>query len=73
MRRSTSCACSFAHNPVAATIELGERYAGLPVYDLFGGGEFPVVGGDGRITLTLATQSFYWLHLGQPGYQPPHV
>ena len=41
--------------------------------DLFGGGEFPAVDADGRVTLTLATQSFYWLHLGETGYQPAHL
>jgi maltose alpha-D-glucosyltransferase/alpha-amylase len=61
------CVFSFAHNPVAATIDLGDELAGSAVYDLFGGGEFPSVAADGSLTLTLATQSFYWLHLADPG------
>lgn len=66
------CVFSFAHNPVSTTIDLGTDRAGSPVYDLFGGGEFPTVSADGKLTLTLATQSFYWLHLGETGYQPTH-
>jgi maltose alpha-D-glucosyltransferase/alpha-amylase len=54
------------------TIDLGAERAGSPVFDLFGGGEFPTVGPDGQLTLTLATQSFYWLHLGETGFQATH-
>lgn len=60
---SVLCVFSFSHNPVAARVEV-EGYAGATVFDLFGGGEFPMVGEDGTLTLTLGTQSFYWLHLG---------
>jgi maltose alpha-D-glucosyltransferase/alpha-amylase len=63
------CVFSFSHNPVSATIEVGEP--GSALYDLFGGGEFPSIGDDGQVTLTLATQSFYWLHVGEVRYQPP--
>jgi len=62
------CVFSFSHNPVSATIEVGEP--GSALYDLFGGGEFPSIGDDGTVTLTLATQSFYWLHVGEVRYQP---
>jgi len=59
------CVFSFSHNPVAVSIELtGDE--GVTPYDLFGGGAFPAVGDDGILTLTMATQSFYWLHLGEP-------
>ena len=59
------CVFSFSHNPVAVSIELtGDE--GVTPYDLFGGGAFPTVGDDGILTLTMATQSFYWLHLGEP-------
>jgi maltose alpha-D-glucosyltransferase/alpha-amylase len=58
------CVFSFSHNPAAVEIDLGSDNAGAPVYDLFGGGEFPTVGADGKLVLTLATQSFYWLHVG---------
>jgi trehalose synthase len=57
------CVFSFAHNPVAVEIDF-EGWYGSPLTDLFGGGDFPSVGDDGRLTLTLGTQSFYWLHLG---------
>jgi maltose alpha-D-glucosyltransferase/alpha-amylase len=58
------CVFSFAHNPVAVEIDLGD-FTGAALYDLFGGGPFPSVGDDGTLTLTLGTQSFYWLHLGE--------
>jgi maltose alpha-D-glucosyltransferase/alpha-amylase len=57
------CVFSFAHNPVSVTIDVS-GHEGATTFDLFGGGEFPSVGDDGSITLTLGTQSFYWLHLG---------
>jgi maltose alpha-D-glucosyltransferase/alpha-amylase len=41
-----------------------EGWYGAPLRDLFGGADFPAVGDDGRLTLTLGTQSFYWLHIG---------
>jgi maltose alpha-D-glucosyltransferase/alpha-amylase len=59
------CVFSFSHNPVSVSIELTDD-EGVTPYDLFGGGAFPMVGDDGILTLTLATQSFYWLHLGEP-------
>ena len=62
------CVFSFSHNPVAVRIDVGEP--GSALYDLFGGGEFPTIGVDGTVTLTLATQSFYWLHVGQVRSQP---
>jgi len=57
------CVFSFAHNPVSVTISDPEN-PGEVLYDLFGGGEFPPIGDDGSLTLTLGTQSFYWLHVG---------
>jgi maltose alpha-D-glucosyltransferase / alpha-amylase len=59
------CVFSFAINPVSATIH-ASKFAGSALYDLFGGAEFPSIGDDGSITLTLGTQSFYWLHVGTP-------
>jgi maltose alpha-D-glucosyltransferase/alpha-amylase len=61
------CVFSFAHNPVSATIK-ADQFAGSALFDLFGGGEFPTIGEDGSVTLTLGTQSFYWLHVGTPSY-----
>ncbi|MDF1479901.1 maltose alpha-D-glucosyltransferase [Leifsonia sp. H3M29-4] len=61
---SVLCVFSFSHNPVAATIKV-EGHEGATLYDLFGGSQFPSVGEDGSLTLTLGTQSFYWLHLGE--------
>jgi maltose alpha-D-glucosyltransferase/alpha-amylase len=59
------CVFSFAHNPVSVTVEV-DGYAGATTFDLFGGGQFPRVDDEGTVTLTLGTQSFYWLHLGDP-------
>jgi maltose alpha-D-glucosyltransferase/alpha-amylase len=61
------CVFSFSHNPTTARIHLPAEDAGAPVYDLFGGSEFPTITPDNTLTLTLATQSFYWLHIGGPG------
>ena len=58
------CVFSFSHNPVSVEIS-AESLAGAPLFDLFGGGQFPTVGEDGSLTLTLGTQSFYWLHVGE--------
>lgn len=64
---SVLCVFSFSHNPVSVTIQV-EGYAGSTAFDLFGGGQFPSVGEDGSLTLTLGTQSFFWLHLGDPRF-----
>jgi maltose alpha-D-glucosyltransferase/alpha-amylase len=66
------CVFSFAHNPVSVKIELTD-HQGQPTVDLFGGGHFPPVGDDGVLTLTLASQSFYWLHLGEPRMPIPRA
>jgi maltose alpha-D-glucosyltransferase/alpha-amylase len=58
------CVFSFAHNPVSVQVDMSD-YLGETLYDLFGGGQFPDVGEDGTLTLTLGTQSFYWLHIGE--------
>ena len=57
------CVFSFAHNPISVTIR-EESLAGARTIDLFGGGDFPAFSPSGELTLTLGTQSFYWLHLG---------
>lgn len=57
------CVFSFAHNPVAVTIE-SAALANTRLYDLFGGSVFPSFDESGSLTLTMATQSFYWLHCG---------
>jgi maltose alpha-D-glucosyltransferase / alpha-amylase len=56
------CVFSFAQDPVSATITLPD-HAGERLYDLFGGGAFPAVGEDGGVTLSFASQGFYWLHV----------
>jgi maltose alpha-D-glucosyltransferase/alpha-amylase len=62
------CVFSFAHNPVSFTITAPE-HAGATLTDLFGGATFPSIGEDGTVTLTLGTQSFYWLKV-QDAVQP---
>jgi maltose alpha-D-glucosyltransferase/alpha-amylase len=57
------CVFSFAHNPVSVEINTKDL-EGSTLFDLFGGSQFPTVGDDGKLTLTLGTQSFYWLHVG---------
>ncbi|MBX9717689.1 MAG: maltose alpha-D-glucosyltransferase, partial [Microbacteriaceae bacterium] len=63
------CVFSFAHNPVSARIT-ASGLEGAELSDLFGGAPFPVVGADGSVTLTMGTQSFYWLHVGAGGVGP---
>jgi maltose alpha-D-glucosyltransferase / alpha-amylase len=59
------CVFSFSHNPISVTINL-PGFAGAQLTDLFGGARFPTVGADGTVTLTLGTQSFFWLKLTRP-------
>lgn len=61
------CVFNFSQNPVAVKIR-AEQFAGSPLFDLFGGAEFPSFDEDGTVSLTLATQNFYWLHIGTPSY-----
>ena len=58
------CVFSFSHNPVAVTVS-AESIAGASLSDLFGGGQFPAVGEDGSLTLTLGTQDFFWLRVDE--------
>jgi len=60
---SVLCVFSFAHNPVSVEIVV-DGYESATAFDLFGGARFPDIAEDGTVTLTLGTQSFYWLHLG---------
>ena len=54
------CVFSFLHNPISFTITAPEL-AGAQLTDLFGGSRFPAFDDEGRVTLTLGTQSFFWL------------
>ena len=56
------CVFSFAHYPTTATVTLPEGVDANRVSDLFGGATFPSAV-DGKMTLTLGTQGFYWLSL----------
>ena len=55
------CVFSFAHHPTTTTVSLEPGHAGAGLTDVFGGAAFPSVGQDGRVTLSLGTQGFYWL------------
>jgi maltose alpha-D-glucosyltransferase/alpha-amylase len=63
------CVFSFSHHPIATTISAPEL-AGCRLFDLFGGGEFPPFDDNGTVTLTIGTQSFYWLHIARPTDSP---
>ncbi|GAB3617545.1 maltose alpha-D-glucosyltransferase [Okibacterium endophyticum] len=63
------CVFSFAHHPVSTTI-VAPQLAGRRLFDLFGGGEFPAFDENGEVTLTIGTQSFYWLHVDNPADAP---
>ena len=56
------CVFSFSQNPLSVNLDAPE-FAGATLYDLFGGAQFPTVAEDGRFSLTLGTQSFFWLHI----------
>lgn len=56
------CVFSFGHYPTTANITLPDGVSGNRVTDLFGGATFPSAV-DGKITLTLGSQGFYWLSL----------
>jgi maltose alpha-D-glucosyltransferase / alpha-amylase len=62
------CLFSFAQNPISFTVTAPEL-AGAPLTDLFGGGSFPSFDAEGRVTITMGTQTFFWLHVGS--VEPP--
>ncbi|MDO5629294.1 MAG: maltose alpha-D-glucosyltransferase [Mobilicoccus sp.] len=57
------CVNNVSSKPQAGTVELGERFAGAQLKDLFGGTGFGKVGDDGRVTITLGSRDFFWLAL----------
>jgi maltose alpha-D-glucosyltransferase/alpha-amylase len=61
------CVFSFSHHPVSVKIDASDLQ-NARLYDLFGGNEFPSVDENGQLTLTIGTQSFYWLHVGYTTY-----
>jgi len=65
------CVFSFSHNPVSVTIQAPE-FAGSTTSDLFGGSPFPLVSSNGELTVTLGTQSFYWLRLERSSERTLH-
>ncbi len=59
------CVHNLGSTPQAVTLSV-PGHAGATVVDLFGGHGFPVVGEDGRLTLTLGSRDFFWLRLVDP-------
>lgn len=57
------CVYSFAHHPISVSLTLPERFRASRVVDVTSGDPFPTPTEQGRLTLTLSTQSFYWLSL----------
>tara|TARA_B110000503_G_scaffold137081_1_gene220636 strand:- start:1730 stop:2227 length:498 start_codon:yes stop_codon:yes gene_type:complete len=57
------CLYSFAHQPQAISLTLPEEFRANRVTDVFGGTAFPAPSEQGRLTLSLPAQSFYWLSL----------
>jgi maltose alpha-D-glucosyltransferase / alpha-amylase len=57
------CVYSFAHHPISVDLQLPEEFRANKVTDVMGGSQFPTPSEQGRMTLTLAAQSFYWLSL----------
>jgi len=57
------CVYSFSHSPVAVSLTLPEAFRASRVVDVMGGASFPAPAEDGKLTLTLPAQSFYWLSL----------
>ena len=60
------CVFNFYNNPISVEITL-DGFEGAHLVDLFGGSRFPDVRDDGTVTLTLGTQSFYWLRIQRTG------
>ncbi|HEY0373610.1 MAG TPA: maltose alpha-D-glucosyltransferase [Amnibacterium sp.] len=59
------CVFSFSQNPIAFTVTAPEL-AGAQLTDLFGGARFPTIDEQGRVTITLGTQTFFWLKVVLP-------
>jgi maltose alpha-D-glucosyltransferase / alpha-amylase len=57
------CVYSFAHHPISVDLQLPEEFRANKVTDVMGGSQFPTPSEQGRMTLSLAAQSFYWLSL----------
>jgi maltose alpha-D-glucosyltransferase/alpha-amylase len=61
--RAVLCVNNLASRPQAARIQLPQKFAGVPVRDLFGGTGFPPIAEDGSVVLTLGSRDFFWLGL----------
>jgi maltose alpha-D-glucosyltransferase/alpha-amylase len=54
------CVNNLAPTAQSVTVSMPE-HAGAQLRDLFGGADFPAVGADGQLTLTLGSRTFFWL------------
>jgi maltose alpha-D-glucosyltransferase/alpha-amylase len=59
------CVNNLSSSPQGATIQMPD-HAGAKLEDLFGGGGFPPVGDDGRLTVTLGSRDFFWFRVTMP-------
>lgn len=59
------CVYNLSQHPVSAELDLPD-YAGRGLRDVFGGHVFPPIGEDGKTTISLGSQGFYWLRLRSP-------
>jgi maltose alpha-D-glucosyltransferase / alpha-amylase len=57
------CLYSFSHHPIAVSLTLPEQFRAARVSDVMGGAAFPAPSEDGKLTLTMPAQSFFWLSL----------
>lgn len=56
------CVFNLAAHPVTTTLDL-TGFERRTMRDLFGGHEFPAIGTEGTLTLTLGSHGFYWLRV----------
>lgn len=59
------CVFNFAHNPISVEVTM-PGFEDARLADLFGGQKFPRVDENGKVTLTVGTQAFYWLKVTKP-------
>jgi maltose alpha-D-glucosyltransferase/alpha-amylase len=57
------CVMNLANTARSARVRVG--HAGARLTDVFGGADFPPVGADGTVTLTLGARDFFWLAVGR--------
>ena len=59
------CINNLSSSPQGVAVQLPD-HAGTRLEDLFGGGGFPPVGEDGRLSVTLGSRDFFWFRVTAP-------